>query len=173
MHARELRGEWHLGALLAYLAAAFGAAALGGAFTARAVRGWYRSIERPRWNPPDRVFGPVWTLLYLQMAVAAWLVRREARNRPERAESGERALRLWSAQLVLNVLWSAVFFGLRSIGGGVLVIAPLWALIAATTVAAGRVSRLGGLLLLPYLVWTTFASALNLRIWQLNRRHEP
>ncbi len=170
MNVRELARERQLGALLGYLAAAFGAAALGGVFTARSVRGWYGEIDRPRWNPPDRLFGPVWTALYIQMALAAWLVHRGVRKRPERADVGKQALRAWSAQLALNVLWSAVFFGRRSIGGGALVIAPLWALIATTAALAARVTRLGALLLVPYVAWTTFALALNFRIWQLNRR---
>lgn len=155
--------------LLLYLAASFGAATVGGLATAGAIPTWYRSLRKPRWNPPDRVFGPVWTVLYTQMAVAAWLVDRGRARRLSRAAVGRSALRLWWLQLALNVAWSIAFFGRRRPAWGLLVIAPLWTTIASTTLLAGQVSRAAGALLLPYLVWTGFAWGLNLRVWQLNR----
>ncbi len=158
-----------LGWLLAFLAASFGAATLGGLSTARSVGGWYRTIRKPSWNPPDWVFGPVWTVLYAGMAVSAWLVRREARRDPRLAGAASLALGAWVHQLILNVAWSYVFFGRRQIGGGVAVIAALWQAIAETAILSIRVSRPAGLLLLPYLAWTTFAGALNYRVWRLNR----
>ena len=164
--ARTRDLPWLAGAL----ATSFGAAALGGGFTTRSLGAWYRSLRKPRWTPPDRVFGPVWTILYVQMAVAAWLIRRGISRRPERAAIGRAALAAWIVQLALNVSWSAVFFGRRNLLGGVWVIAGLWPAIAATATLASRISRMAGLLLLPYLAWTSFAAALTLRIWQLNKR---
>ena len=153
-------------ALLVCLVASFGAAAAGSAVTLPALDPWYRSLRKPRWTPPDGVFGPVWTLLYTQMAVAAWLVRRHGAAHPARART---ALLAWTAQLVLNVAWSATFFGRRDPAAGVVVIGALWAAVAATVVVSARVSRLAAALLAPYLAWTTFAAALNIAIWRRNR----
>ena len=159
-----------LGWLLGLLGASFVAALLGSTFTAGSVDTWYRTLRRPSWTPPGAVFGPVWTVLYALIGTSAWLVRREARKHPERASAAKVAFGAWLVQLVLNVAWSAVFFGRRRIGGGLAVILALWAAIAACALLSARVSRLAGALLLPYLGWTTFATLLNRRIWQLNRR---
>ena len=158
----------HLRWLGLYLFGSFAAAGLGGLSTARAIPTWYRTLRKPGWNPPDGVFGPVWTLLCTFMAVAAWLVRRGMSNRT-RTRTGTAALRLWWLQLGLNLGWSLTFFGRRQLGWGLLVISILEVTIVATTVMAARVSRLAAILLAPYALWTAFASALNLRIWQLNR----
>ncbi len=158
---RPSRSRWRdLAAVL--LPVAVGAA--GGAVTAPAIPTWYRSLRKPAWNPPDAVFGPVWTVLYLAMGVALALVRRRAD--PDRTG---RLGRLFGVQLALNFAWSAAFFGLRRPAAGVAVIVPLWLSIAATVVEFWRVRRLAGLLLLPYLAWTTFATALNVAVWRLNR----
>ncbi len=151
-----------------YLFGSFAAAGLGGLSTARAIPTWYRTLRKPGWNPPDAVFGPVWTLLYALMALAAWLVRRGMSN-PSRARAGTTALRLWWLQLGFNLGWSLTFFGRRQLGWGLVVITILEVTIVATIVAARRVSRLAAALLAPYALWTAFASALNFRIWQLNR----
>jgi benzodiazapine receptor len=161
----KLTREWQLLSLAGFLCVSYAAAALGSAFTLPALNSWYRSLRKPRWTPPNRVFGPVWTTLYTQMALAAWLIWRRRAQDPARARP---ALLAWAAQLALNVAWSAVFFGRRSLVGGVCVIMPLWAAVAATACLAARVYRPAGLLLLPYLAWTTFAAALNARIWRLN-----
>jgi translocator protein len=161
--------DWRPGWLVGFLGASLGAAALGGRFTARSVDTWYRALRKPRLTPPDRVFGPVWTALYAQMAVAAWLVRRASGKGPATPRATALALGVWGLQLGLNVLWSAVFFGARRIGAGLGVIASLWVAVAAGTALAARVTPAAGWRLLPYLAWTTFASYLNLRIWQLNR----
>jgi tryptophan-rich sensory protein len=153
--------------LLAFVAASFGAAALGSAFTFSSVETWYRRLRKPRWTPPNQVFGPVWTVLYAQMAIAAWLVRRAGSRQPRQARQ---ALGAWVVQLMLNTAWSAAFFGRRSPTEGLLVIVALWCAIAATAGLAARVSRLAAVLLLPYLGWTTFATALNASIWRMNRR---
>ena len=151
-----------------YLFGSFAAAGLGGLTTARAIPTWYRTLRKPGWNPPDAVFGPVWTVLYSSMAVAAWLVRRGMSN-PPRPRTGTAALRLWWLQLGLNLGWSLTFFGRRQLGWGLVLIGILEVTIVATTVIAARVSRLAAALLAPYALWTAFASALNFRVWQLNR----
>jgi tryptophan-rich sensory protein len=155
--------------LLLFLLASYGAAALGSVFTARSVETWYRALRRPAWTPPDWLFGPVWAVLYTAMALAVWLVWRQARLSPEQQRTSRAALWSWWAQLGLNVLWSAVFFGARSLSGALAVIAALWAAIALTAVLSLRVRPLAGLLLLPYLAWTSFAALLNYQIWRLNR----
>jgi benzodiazapine receptor len=155
--------------LAGFMAATVGVAALGGLATSRSVGTWYRTLQRPGWTPPDAVFGPVWTLLYTLMAVAAWRVAETARRDPPRSPLARRALRAWWAQLGLNLAWSVVFFGRRRPGQALGVITALWGAIALCLVRAAAVSRGAALLLVPYLAWTTFAAALNARIWQLNR----
>lgn len=138
-------------------------AALGGAVTTPEIRGWYASIEKPTWNPPDWVFGPVWTTLFALMAIAAWLVWRRAGWR-----AGRLPLTLFGIQLGLNLLWSCLFFGLRSPGAALVDVVLLWVAILATIIAFARWSRLAALLLVPYLLWVGFAAILNFTIWRLN-----
>jgi tryptophan-rich sensory protein len=165
--AREQQFAW----LLGFLAASYGAAGLGSVFTVPALNSWYRRLRKPRWTPPAPVFGPVWTSLYTQMALAAWLVcRSTAQQAGARPAVGRAALVAWGVQLLLTVGWSAAFFGRRSPAAGLLVIVPLWGAIAATAGLAARVTRLAGVLLLPYLAWVSFATALNWQMWRLNRR---
>lgn len=139
----------------------FTAAAVGGLFTDTGA--WYQALEKPWWNPPDWVFAPVWTVLYLSMAIAAWLVWRRAGFR-----GGAAALGLFAVQLALNVAWSGIFFGLQSPGYALIEIVVLWAAIAATIAAFHRRSTAAAWLLGPYLVWVSFAAALNGTIWMLN-----
>lgn len=162
-------------ALLVSILLCFGAAALGSIATAPAVDGWYRTLAKPEWTPPASVFGPVWTTLYLMMAVAAWLVWRTARQASERSASdGARKpglafpLSLFALQLALNVAWSWIFFGMKSPGWSVVEIAALWLCIAATAFAFFGRSQLAGWLLIPYLGWVTYAAALNAAIWRMN-----
>ena len=145
------------------IAVCFGAAAAGGAATYPRIEGWYAALTKPSWTPPDRLFGPVWTVLYLGMAVAAWLVWRQ------KGLNGARGpLILFAVQLGLNVAWSWLFFGLRNPALGFIDILLLWVAIAATIVAFWRQSVLAGLLFVPYLSWVTFAACLNYSIWLLN-----
>ncbi|RPI46494.1 MAG: tryptophan-rich sensory protein [Betaproteobacteria bacterium] len=150
-----------LGFLL-WLTITAAAAALGSLASLQASE-FYRELMRPDWAPAPGLFGPVWTLLYLSMALAAWLVWRERGARDTRL-----ALSLFLAQLVANALWSWLFFawhlGLAALADIVL----LWILIVATLVAFWWIRRLAGVVLIPYLVWVTFAALLNLRVWQLN-----
>lgn len=129
--------------------------------TTGAVSGWYRTIEQPSFTPPNWVFGPVWTLLFLLMGVALFLVwRREPGNRL--------ALGAFAVQLVLNMAWTLVFFGQQSPAGGLVVIAALWVAIVATITLFDRVDRRAAVLLVPYLAWVSFAAILNFSIWRLN-----
>lgn len=124
---------------------------------------WYAALAKPSWTPPGWVFGPVWTTLYLLMAWAAWLVWRrggEAGGRP--------ALACYGVQLVLNALWSWIFFGRHAIGAALADLALLWLAILATLLLFWRVRRLAGLLLVPYLAWVTMAGFLNHAVWRLN-----
>lgn len=152
-----------LAALGALLTLTFAAAAVGGWVTSQTVNTWYPTLEKPAWTPPAWVFGPVWTTLYLLMAIAAWLVWRQAGLRGACV-----ALTLYAIQLVLNIGWSVVFFGLKNPGLAVLEIAVLWIAIVLTITAFWRRSPLAGLLLVPYLAWSSFAAALNFAIWRLN-----
>jgi tryptophan-rich sensory protein len=125
--------------------------------------GWYDGINKPEWNPPTWVFGPAWTLLYITMAIAAWLVWREGGWRVQ-----GRALGLFVLQWVFNALWTPLFFGMHRSGLALIDILALWLTILATLIAFWRVRRAAGLLMLPYLAWVTFATALNFAIWRLN-----
>ncbi len=122
---------------------------------------WYEALRRPPLTPPNWIFGPVWSVLYLLIAIAAWLVWRAGADRI--------ALALWSGQLVLNALWSWLFFGLQQPGLALIEILGLLVLLAATVRAFSRESRLAGALLVPYAVWVAFASYLNAGFWYLNR----
>jgi len=149
--------------LLVCVAACFAAAGVGGLFTGLSVSTWYHELQRPAWNPPDWVFGPVWTVLYLMMGVAAWLVWRKG------GWAGARvALVLFVVQLVLNAAWTGVFFGLRAPGMAFIELAALWIAIVATVIAFWRRSIAAGALMLPYLAWSTFAAVLNFTIWRMN-----
>jgi tryptophan-rich sensory protein len=154
---------WQAVALLGFVFICLAAAAIGGSLTASSVGGWYQTLAKPALTPPDWVFGPVWTTLYLMMAVAAWLVWRRGGWRAQRGP-----LVLFFIHLAINVAWSGVFFGLQSPGGGFAVIVLLWLAIVATAAVFWRHSRAAALLLMPYLVWVSYASYLNFAIWQLN-----
>lgn len=149
--------------LALFVAACFAAAGLGSLITTPRLDGWYAGLEKPFFNPPSWVFGPVWTVLFLAMAVAGWLVWR----RTGFSGAGV-AFVLFGVQLVLNVLWSTLFFGLKSPGAALIEIVFLWLAILATLMAFRQASRAAALLFVPYLVWVTFASVLNLEIWRLN-----
>lgn len=145
----------------AWLLLCYGAAAFAGHFT---VGEWYGQLAKPLWTPPDVVFAPVWTVLYGMMAVAGWLMWTH-----RRISSGQAARNLFALQLVLNVAWSWLFFGLERPGLALVDVVLLAVAVAATVTAFWRVHRLSGVLLLPYLAWVLFAGALNFGIWRLNR----
>ena len=151
--------------LLVALALPLAVGAAGGVATTSSVRTWYPTLRKPPFNPPGWVFGPVWTVLYVLMGVAIYLVWTGAR----RPSGRRRVVAWWSAQLLLNLVWSVVFFGRRAIGPAFGEILVLWLAIAATIRAAAEQRPAAGALLLPYLGWTSFAAILNGSIWYLNR----
>jgi tryptophan-rich sensory protein len=150
-------------ALVVLLGLVFIAAAVGSVFTSRSVSDWYVGLAKPSWTPPGWVFGPVWTVLYVLMAAAAWMVWLS-----EGLVRGRLPLALFGVQLVLNAAWSGLFFGLQMPGLALAELLVLLAAIAATTLAFWRVDRWAGVLMLPYLGWAAFAAALNLAIWRMN-----
>jgi len=154
------QAAWLIGLVLV----CFAAAAVGGAITTPSVQDWYPTLAKPSWTPPDWIFAPMWSVLYLMMALAAWCAWRQSPGKKWRVP-----LALFGVQLALNVGWSAVFFGLRSPGWALLEIVALMAAIVATTIAFWGRSTAAALLMLPYLGWTLFATCLNLAIWMLNR----
>jgi translocator protein len=149
-------------ALAGWLVLSFAAAAIGGIATADAGS-FYQQLDQPSWAPPAFLFGPVWSVLYLLMGIAAWLVWKERGFRGARV-----ALGLYLLQLCLNALWSWIFFAWRDAGLAFAEILLLWTLIVATLAAFWRIRPLAGALLLPYLAWVTYAAALTYALWQLN-----
>jgi tryptophan-rich sensory protein len=146
--------------LVGWLAVSFAAALIGSRFMPGE---WYASLAKPSWNPPNAVFGPVWTVLYALMAVSAWLVWRRAGFSGAGA-----ALGLFVFQLVLNALWSYLFFGLHRPDIAFFDIVVLWVGILAVTLLFWRVDRIAGALMLPYLAWVGFAAYLNYTLWRMN-----
>ena len=149
--------------LVAFLALSFAVSAVGGVITADNVNAWYPTLRKPPFNPPNWIFGPVWTTLYILMAVAAWRIWLAQ----GRLLIGAPMV-LYGVQLALNLLWSILFFGLQAIGLALVDIIALLAAIVATTLAFWRIDQLSGLLFAPYLAWVAFASVLNASIWWLN-----
>ena len=160
VHALDRRRSAY--GLVVALLCCFGTSAIGGLLTATSVSSWYLQLDRPSWNPPGWLFGPVWTTLYALMAVSVWLVWRAS-------DKSKRAITVFAIQLGLNLLWSALFFGLRSPGLALLEILLLLAMITLTIVEFSRLNRLAAALLVPYLLWTSFAAVLNGAIYMLNR----
>ena len=148
--------------LVAWLIVSFIAAVIGGAASIQAGP-FYTQLARPEWAPPSSIFGPVWTVLYALMGIAAWLVWRAADSRTTRFP-----ITLFLVQLALNALWSWLFFGWHQGALAFADILLLWVLIVATLIAFWRISRLAAALLFPYLLWVSFATALNYSVWQLN-----
>lgn len=146
--------------LAAWLALCFGAASLGAFFMPGE---WYATLKKPSWNPPGWIFGPVWSALYVLMAVAAWLVWQRGGFAAQR-----RPLALFLVQLALNAAWTPLFFGLHWPGLAFAEIVLLWLAIAATLAAFRPVSRTAAWLLVPYLAWVSFAAVLNFTLWRLN-----
>lgn len=146
--------------LIGFLLLSFMAAALGAIYPPGE---WYAGLVKPAWNPPNWVFGPVWTLLYFCIGLSGWLVWREAGWR-----SAAPALAVYGLQLILNAAWSWLFFGLHRPGLAFAEIVVLWLGILATVLLFKRLSRPAAWLLLPYLCWVGFAGVLNLSLWQLN-----
>ena len=149
-----------------FLLMCLGAQLTGSFLTLPAIRsGWYAGLQKPFFNPPDWVFGPVWTALYFTLALAAWMVWKLESEDP----LVKPALLLFFAQLIFNVLWPAFFFSMQRPGWALLEITLLWALGLYMAMVFFRINRRAGLLLIPYLGWVLYAFVLNAAIWWLNR----
>ncbi len=148
--------------LVGCIGAAFVAGAIGSWATFENVRAWYPALAKPSWNPPNWVFAPVWTTLYVLMGVAAWRVWRVADGK------ARGLMRLYFVQLVLNALWSVLFFGLKSPGWALVDIILLWGLLVWLLAGFWRRDRLAGALWRPYVLWVSFATVLNAAIVRLN-----
>ena len=151
--------------LVVSILASFAAAGIGSLFTFKAIPSWYAGLKKPPYTPPNWAFGPVWTTLYILMGISVFLVWQKGL-----ATNGALlAFTLFWIQLALNALWSIIFFGMKSKGGGVITIIVLWLLIMATMVSSFGVSGWAGALLIPYIVWVSIASYLNIGVWLLNK----
>ncbi len=150
--------------LIAAIVLAQAVGAVGTIFTARKIPTWYKGLRKPKLSPPNWIFGPVWVTLFALMGIASFLVWREGWD----AAPVKLALLMYAAQFILNVLWSAIFFGLENPWAAFVEILVLWIAIAATIASFSQVSGIAAWLLLPYLMWVTFAGYLNYKIWRLN-----
>ncbi len=151
--------------LAGFIALCLAVGSIAGWATSQSVTTWYLTLNRPSWTPPNWLFAPVWTVLYVLMAVAAWQIWRVGGGFNGKARS---ALLVFFVQLALNFAWSFAFFAVQSPALGLLVIIAMWLAIAATIAAFRPIDRLAAWLLGPYLVWVSYATALNFSIWTLN-----
>ena len=153
-----------LGKLVGSIAACEAAGGIGAIFTTPAIPTWYATLEKPAFTPPNAVFMPVWVTLYALMGIAVYLIWQQGLK----TKGVKPAFIIFWIQLVLNVLWSALFFGLKSPLAGVIVILLLWLAVLLTIIKFFKVSRVAGGLLVPYIVWLSIASYLNIMVWILN-----
>ena len=160
--AKKSRWDW-VGVIVAVVGCEL-AGGIGALFTTPSIPTWYAGLVKPALNPPAWVFGPVWTLLYALMGVALFLIWRSARSKGKGM-----AYAFFGVQLALNTLWSIIFFGWHEPGNASVEIIFLWLAIVATVISFNRISHAAALLLVPYLLWVSFASYLNLSLWQLNK----
>jgi len=151
--------------LIVCLALTFSAAFIGSIFTRDAVNNWYATLNKPSFTPPDWLFGPVWTILYILMAISAFIVWQKGLANP----AVRIALTIYLIQLILNGFWSVIFFSLKLPWLAFIEIILLWSAIVVTILAFTRVSIIATLLLVPYILWVSFAAVLNFSIWLLNR----
>ena len=153
-----------IGKLVGSIVACEAAGGIGAIFTTPAIPTWYAALEKPAFTPPNAVFMPVWLTLYALMGIALYLIWRQGLQ----TEGVKPAFIIFWVQLVLNILWSALFFGLKSPLVGVIVILLLWLAVLLTIIKFFKVSRIAGGLLIPYIVWLSIASYLNVMVWILN-----
>jgi benzodiazapine receptor len=137
---------------------------LGSIFTMPSIPTWYAAINKPAWNPPNWIFGPVWTILFILMGIALWLIWEKGLDKIQ----VRTAVNIFSAQLVLNIVWSLLFFGLHSPLWAFIEIIALWLMILWTIIAFYRLDKTAGLILIPYILWVSFASFLNFTVMRLN-----
>lgn len=153
-----------IGKVLAFIIACQLAGVIGSVFTFEAIPGWYATLDKPAFSPPNWVFGPVWTTLYALMGISAYLIYRKGWTKTD----VRLALAIFGAQLILNALWSILFFGLKSPALALACIALLLVAIGASIALFWRIDRRAALLLVPYILWVSFAGILNYSIWTLN-----
>jgi len=151
--------------LVVSILASFAAAGIGSLFTCKAIPNWYAGLKKPPYTPPNWAFGPIWTILYILMGISVFLVW----QRGLATNGAMLAFILFWIQLAFNAFWSIIFFGMKSKGGGVITIIVLWLLILATMITSFRVSGWAGALLIPYILWVSIASYLNIGVWLLNK----
>jgi benzodiazapine receptor len=151
--------------LIVSIVACEGAGGIGAIFTTPAIPTWYAGLKKPTFTPPNSVFGPIWITLYLLMGIAVFFVWREGLGQ----EGVTIAFVIFWAQLVLNILWSVIFFGFKSLFGGMVIILLLWIVILINIIIFFDVSPLAGWLLIPYIIWVSIAVNLNVQLWKLNR----
>ncbi len=149
--------------LVGFFALCFGVSSIGGVITAGSVNGWYQTLAKPGFNPPDWIFAPVWATLYGMMAIAGWLVWRA-----HGVKAAWIAHLAFLVQLGLNLLWSYLFFGLQELGLAFGEILVLFSAILTTLILFWRLNPLAGLLFVPYTLWVSFAAVLNAAIWRMN-----
>jgi tryptophan-rich sensory protein len=138
---------------------------IGSVFTTPSIPGWYAALAKPPFNPPNWIFAPVWTALYAMMGISAYLVYENGIRKKE----VRKALAVFTMQLILNTLWSIVFFGAHMMFAAIIVILFLWAMILVSILLFHRISRAAAYLLVPYILWVTFATVLNISLYTLNR----
>jgi tryptophan-rich sensory protein len=153
----------HIPVLIAFFLITFLAAFIGNFFTMPNIQDWYSSLNKPSFSPPNWLFGPVWTILYFLMAISAFLVWQRREN-----SQAKKALTFYFIQLVLNTLWSIIFFGWHNLGLAFVEIILLWVFILLTLISFYKIVRIAGILFIPYILWVSFAGFLNFTIWQLN-----
>ena len=151
--------------LVISILASLAAGGIGSLFTFKAIPIWYAGLKKPRYTPPKQAFGPVWTTLYILMGISVFLIWQNGLA----TEGALLAYTLFWIQLTVNALWSIIFFGMKSKGGGVITIIVLWLLILVTIITSFRVSIWAGVLLVPYILWVSIASYLNIGVWLLNK----
>ena len=150
--------------LILTIGSSLSAGLLGTLFTASAIPTWYAGLEKPFFNPPSWLFGPVWTTLYILMGISAYLIWKNGLG----LKNVREALLVFCIQLGLNALWSPIFFGLKLPGIAFVEIIALWAMVTAFMILSHRISKIAGWILAPYAIWVSFALILNYAIWYLN-----
>lgn len=151
--------------LLVSILLCLGAGLIGTLFTITAIPTWYAGLIKPSFSPPNYLFGPVWTVLYILMGISLFLIWKHG----TRTKKVKNALYLFGIQLALNAIWSPIFFGAKNLLLALLIIVLLWIFILKTIIAFAKTDKLASYLLYPYILWVSFASVLNLSIWLLNK----
>ena len=149
--------------LIISIVATVGIGSLGGIFTISEIPNWYAGLNKPSFNPPNWLFGPVWTSLYTMMGVSFYLIWKQPAN-----ETRKKAIQLFMIHFVLNFFWSIIFFSIHAIGSALIEIIVMWIFILLTIIQFSKLSKVAAWLLVPYIAWVSFATILTASIWKLN-----